>query len=450
MSLTKQLIYGIRSIETAKLSDEVLSLSRDIVRDGIGVTLAGYSEPSGLSRIMGAYVSEQNDTPQATIFGLGRRTSAVNAAFVNGTFAHALDFDNTWFPMNHPTSPTLPAILALAEAHHLSGGRCVTALVAAFEMQARLRIASVGMPTGEGFHKPGTIGIFGATVAAIVLLELNDLEAAHALGIAGSRAGSLSANTGTMTKSSHAGHAARMGVESAMLAKRGFTANPDIFGPGGYFETFVGSNHASNLLVDDFGRPLHMIDVGVGFKKYPCNYFTHRAIDAALKLSARIEISSAEIAEIGIRMADFSYIDRSNPDSGLDGKFSVQYVTCCAVLDGRVDIDSFTDERRFREDITNLLSVTRMERDPSVTTSFLATYVELRIRFRDGSEVFERTDELPGMPGVPLTPEDLQAKFTYCAGRVLEPEVSTALASLCDHFDEVSDVGEIAQVVWNR
>lgn len=96
--------------------------------------------------------------PQASVVAGGFKTSMLNAAYANATMAHALDFDNTWYPLNHPTSPTLPAILAIAENYKLSGKRIIEAIVTAFEVQARVRLAATGLKTGAGFHKPGTTG----------------------------------------------------------------------------------------------------------------------------------------------------------------------------------------------------------------------------------------------------------------------------------------------------
>ena len=122
--------------------------------------------------------------------------------------AHALDFDNTWYPLNHPTSPTLPAILAIAEHERLPGRKVVEAIVAAFEVQGRVRLAATGLETGSGFHKPGMTGTFGAVAgAARAARSRPRTQTLMAFGLAGSRAGSIAINTGTMTKSSHSGHA---------------------------------------------------------------------------------------------------------------------------------------------------------------------------------------------------------------------------------------------------
>jgi 2-methylcitrate dehydratase PrpD len=220
-TLTAQLIDKVLAVKYESLPAQAIDMAKQVTLDGIAVMLAGATEPLGLGRIVTQYVKDSGGNPQASVIASGFKTSMVNAAYANGTMAHALDFDNTWYPLNHPTSPTLPAILAIAEHHNLGGQKIIESLVAAFEVQGRMRMAATGLETGSGFHKPGTTGQFGAVTAAAKMLDLDRNQMLMAFGIAGSRAGSMSINTGTMTKSSHSGHAARMGVECAVLAQMG-------------------------------------------------------------------------------------------------------------------------------------------------------------------------------------------------------------------------------------
>ena len=135
------------------------------------------------------------------------------------------------------------------------------------EVQGRMRVASAAIDAGTGFHKPGVSGLMGAVTASSILLQLSKPDFLNAIGIGGSRAGSISTNTGTMTKSSHSGHAARMGIECATLAKLGWTANRDMFGKGGFFELFYGKENIDlELFLKDFANPFRMINPGVGFK----------------------------------------------------------------------------------------------------------------------------------------------------------------------------------------
>lgn len=446
-SLTQQLVERIRSVSYDDLPTEAVEVARHVFLDGAAVTIAGVSEPSGLGRLLIGHAQAMAGPPHASVVGGGFRTSMTEAAFVNGTLAHALDFDNCWYPLNHPTSPTLPAILAFAERFGSSGRDCLTALVVGFEVQARLRRASTGLRTGRGFHKPGTTGLMGAVAAVVKLLDLDDDRAVMAFGIAGSRVGSLSLNTGTMTKATHSGHAARMGLESALLAERGWTASRDVFGPGGYFDTLLGDDHEAPLLVEGFGRPLWMVDPGVGFKKHPSNYFTHRPIDAALELRTRPEFSIDQVERITIRFPDLHYVDRPHPDTGLDGKFSLQYTTVVALLDGAVTIDSFTDERRFQPDVESLLPRVEIEFDPTISREFLELDVEVTAHLRDGTALSEHVGDLTGMPGVPLTERQRLDKFFRCAERVVPRPAAERLAHLLSRVDELRDLSEVMDIM---
>jgi aconitate decarboxylase len=440
MTLTEQLVSQVRALTYEDLPEQAREMARHVYLDGVGVTLAGATEPLGLGHLVTEHVRESAGPAQASVIGGGFKTSMTEAAFANGTMAHALDFDNTWYPMNHPTSPTLPAILAAAEHFGISGRDCVTALVAAFEVQSRLRMASTGLHTGYGFHKPGTTGLMGAVAAGVKLFDLDDHQAAMAFGTAGSRVGSLSLNTGTMTKSSHSGHAARMGLECALLARRGWTAAADVFGPGGYFDTLMPDEQEPHLLVAHFANPLRMIEPGVGFKKHPSNYFTHRPIDAALAVRKNPAFDVDAIESVTVRFPELDYVDRPKPKSGLDGKFSVQYTTALALLDGRVTIDSFTNERRFAADVEELLPRIGIDYDPTISKEFLYLHVVVTVRLTDGTEISERVEQLTGMPGVPLTAEQRMEKFSTCASRVLPAAQVVELAGLLERIDELPDV----------
>lgn len=443
MSRTADLVELVRSVRYDELGTVELGTARDVCVDGVGVTIAGFTEPLGLGRLVVDYVRDAGGNPQASVIAGGFRTSIANAAFANGTMAHALDFDNTWYPMNHPTSPTLPAILALAEHLRLPGRRVLEAVVAAFEVQARLRMACTGLHTGQGFHKPGTTGIMGATAAAIKLLDLDATQAAMAFGIAGSRAGSLSVNTGTMTKSSHSGHAARMGAECALLAAKGWTATDDVFGPKGFFDTLLGDEYEAELLTKDFGRPFRMADPGVGFKKYPSNYFTHRGIDAALSIRREHGVDPADVSSVSIAFPALDYVNRPSPKTGLDGKFSVQYTVAAALLDGAVTIETFTNERRFASDVEALLPRVELVVDETIPPEFDRMHIRLAVRTTSGAVYEQRVDALSGMQGVPLRPGELEAKFMGCATRVFGEDHATRLLRELQGIDKAEDLDAI-------
>jgi aconitate decarboxylase len=446
-TLTGTLIDHVLAIDYRSLPPAAVDMAKQVTLDGLAVIVAGSTEPLGVGRLSTAYVREMGGAPQATVINGGFRTSMQNAAYANGTMAHALDWDNTWYPLNHPTSPTLPAILAIAEHHRLPGEKIIAAIAAAFEVQARVRMAATGLETGSGFHKPGTTGTFGAVTAAVKLLDLNREQALMAFGLAGSRACSLAINTGTMTKSSHSGHAARTGVECGVLAKMGWTASADVFGPKGFFDTFMPGNSQPDLLVRDFAAPLRMVSPGVGFKKHPSNYFTHRPIDAALALREAHQIKADQIERVGVIFPRFDYVNRPEPRTGLDGKFSVQYTTLAALLDGEITVDTFTNERRFAADIAGLLPKVKLTVDDAIPPDFDEMHTIVTVWLKDGREVSQRVDKLSGWVGYPLTREQRLKKFYACNRRVLDEQAANRVLELVEQLETLPDVTELMNIL---
>jgi aconitate decarboxylase len=446
-TLTERFIDALMAIRFDTLPQAAVDMAKHVTLDGLAVMLAGATEPLGVGRISIEYVRLLGGTPQASVIAGGFKTSITNAAYANGTMGHALDFDNTWYPLNHPTSPTLPAILAIAEDGSLPGRQVIEAIAVAFEVQGRLRMAATGMETGSGFHKPGMTGTFGATAAAGRLLELTRDQMLMAFGLAGSRAGSIAINTGTMTKSSHSGHAARMGVECAMLTKLGWTASRELFEPKGFFDTFFGGRGEPERLVEGFAQPLRMVDPGVGFKKHPSNYFTHRPIDAALALREEMKLDPAQIESVEVVFPRFEYVNRPFPETGLDGKFSVQYTTAVALLDGEITVDSFTNERRFSNDVAALLPRVRLVIDDAIPGDFDRMHVLVTVRLQNGTSQTKRVDKLSGWIGQPLTREQRMKKFYSCARRVLDASAADRVVELVERLDTLDDVREMMDIV---
>jgi aconitate decarboxylase len=447
MSITGDLVEQVLNVNYRTFTPKLQEACVAVTLDGLGVMLAGANEPTGIGDRIRTYVNSVGGTPEATVAGGVRRTSCVNAAFANGTMAHALDFDNFDDPPNHPMSPTLPVLLALGEREHFGGSRWMEALVASFEVQGRLRRAATGLKTGKGFHKPGTIGLMGAAAAAVRLLELDADQAIAAFGIAASRAGSLAVNTGTMTKSSHSGHAARMGLESALLAQLGWTASDDVMGPGGFMDAFMPGDYAIDKLLEDFGDPYLLEVPGTGFKKYPSNGFTQRPIDGVLKIRRDAALKADDVRKIDVVMPPFDYVNRPAPETGLEGKFSVQYVVAVALLDGAVSVRSFSDERRFSPDVVELLPRITVRYDPEVPLDPRLTSARLVVETVDEDVVETTVTDLTGMVGIPLLREELVTKYLSCAGLTLDSEQSEALMDRVFRLSDLDDTSILGQSI---
>jgi len=228
MGVTEELCRQITATRAETLGPDCVRATRRAIMDGIAVAAAGSMEPP--VRLLAAHVKAQGGARQATVWGYGFRTTSVQAAYVNGVATHVLDFEPMWLPPTHAVSPTLPVAIALAEVQRKDGRDVLAAVAKGIEIQGRIQFAANQFePERLRFHPPGTAGVMGAAVTAAHLLGLDELQLAHALGIAASRAGSLLANIGSMTKATHCGYAAASGLDAALLASRGFTASTSIF-----------------------------------------------------------------------------------------------------------------------------------------------------------------------------------------------------------------------------
>jgi 2-methylcitrate dehydratase PrpD len=441
MAVTSQLCDRIAGISYENLGVRAIEAARRLVLDGIAVAVAGTEEEA--IHILAAHHREQGGAAQATAIGNGFRLNAVSAAALNGAAMHVLDFEPMWSPANHALSTTLAGVLALAEAREADGREVVTALVKGLEMQGWIRQASGQFEaTRLRFHPPGAAGPLGAAVAAGHLLNLGPDRLAHAIGIAASRAGGLMANAGTMTKSTHCGHAAALGLESALLAARGFTANVAVFEAAqGYVPALYDDGFRPEEMLG-FGRaPLRIVDPGFAIKMFPSQFGTHFGITAALELRREIPDASA-IRRVLLTAPVMAYVDRPRPKTGLEGKFSLQYTAASALLDGKVGIATFTDARLERGDMQDLLGKCEVRLDPSIPGRFEDTHVLLRVEL-DGGRVLEtRCDGPRGKWGTPpISEAEHLVKVRDCLATRLGPDAVEAVIGLARQIDTLDAAG---------
>ena len=451
MGVTEELCRLITATRADTLGDECVRSTRRAIMDGIAVAVAGAGEPP--VKLLAAHVKAQGGAPQSTVWGYGFRTSTVQAAYVNGVATHVLDFEPMWLPPTHAVSPTLPVGMALAEARR-RGGREVTAAIAkGMEIQGRIQFAANQFePERLRFHPPGIAGVMGAAVTAAHLLGLNESQLAHALGIAASRAGSLLANIGSMTKATHCGYAAASGLDAALLASRGFTANSAIFeAPRGFAATFYPEGFDSRRLLS-YGRPFRIVDPGFAIKCFPSQFATHWVIRAALEARARIS-DPLVIERVVITTPVMHYIDRPRPATGLDGKFSFQYTAAAALLDGKVGISSFRDKRRFKPDMEALLGRIEMRHDPSIPGEWLGMRVRVEVTLRDGSRVEASCRGPKGAWGQEaLTDAEHAVKLRDCLRAGLDRKGVASLSALLARFEDLTpaELGKVVRLIARR
>jgi 2-methylcitrate dehydratase PrpD len=431
----------------ADISAEAIAATKRHILDCAGVGLAATVEPAG--RIILEVTREQGGTPQARVFGTNLRTSAVSAAWANGALAHLLDFDDTGF--SHPTACILPGALAMAEEVGATGADLVAAVCVGLEVFERMSLSGRQHEPElrrRGFHPTSLYGCSAAAAAAGSIVKLNPGQMAVAIGLAAANAGGLTQHFGTWGKGVHAGNAARAGVSSVLLAKKDYFADPDgIDGDYGFFAAFHGKgNYNLGKVADGLGTHWSIVDPGLTVKRYPCCGGNLRALDAARGLLEEHGIKFDDVTklEVDVHPDLLCTVRFHKPTEGFRGKFSIDYVLAAMLLDGRVDLDSFSDEYcnspRMRASIDKVQVNAHTEWPNDATARRKAP---VTITMKDGRKFTKMVEKVRGSPGNPMTRDELLEKYHGCASRVFDAERLERSIVALEKLEKLATAGEL-------
>ena len=441
VGLSRWVINRARGRSFEDLPDDVVLLARQCTLDWLAVTLAGSAEPVGA--ILRDEVLEQGGHPQATLIGTGQRTAAVQAALVNGTAGHALDYDDVLGTfLGHPTAPVLPAVLAVAERDGLSGRAVVAALVAGFEAESLLGRTVVPGHYDRGWHTTGTLGTLGAAAACAHLLDLDAERWGHALGLAATQASGVKTSFGTMGKPFHAGKAAANGLLAASLARRGMVGSP------GAFEGHLGFALATSPGVDlgalDAVGPDDFEIRGVLFKYHAACYLVHSTVEGVLALRGDgLVADDVEALAIRATPTHRDTCDISQPATSLEAKFSLRYAAAVALVTGSAAEASFDEAVVGDPAVRSLLDRVEVVTDRSLD-NLMATPVSARRR--SGGDRAEACVDV-GLPAavdeLDRQWERLATKFRGLADPVLGAERAGHLLDLVAHLEDLPSVAPL-------
>lgn len=433
--LTAGVVRAASRLRWSSLSAGQRDAVEQLLVDGCGVMLAGQAHPTICALV--DHVRELGCAPAVSLPSFGLATAPQEAALLVGAATHALDFEPMFSPPTHAVSPSLGAVLALAKAEaapRCSGEQVLDAFAAGVTLQAALRVASrdggEAAPSqgvrhfpfhADGFHLPGILGVLGSALSAAMLLGLREQQTARALGIAASRAAGIAANIGTMSKALHSGNAARAGVESALLAARGFTGSDRVLeAPSGWIQVFGGAGFDQDRVLAEMEQPRCLEQPGFAFKRWPAHSAMQVAIAAALPLHDGGRVPSGKIA---VTAPQLPYCDRPWPEDGDAARFSFQLSVALALLDGEVTMRSYEDAQLGRAALRELLGRIELVMSPAIPRDFSRT--EVRVQLADGR--CSVADRWPGHWKSPAAPAELRAKFLECAGSRLGPAEAAEL-----------------------
>jgi len=439
-SITRVLADYASSLRFEDLPADVRTVAKHCMLDWLGVTLAGSRQDAG--RIVREEALDQGGAPQATLLGDGTRTSVSQAALVNGTASHALDYDDVHFAfLGHPTVAVMPAVLALAERDGHAGEALITAFVAGVEVGSRVGHYVTEAHYARGHHATGTLGAFAAAAGSARLLGLGAEDSATALGIAATQAAALKAMFGTMCKPLHAGKAAANGQYAALLAKRGFSARDDaIECAQGFADTQSPSADAEAALAG-LGQRFHTRDVL--FKYHAACYGTHASIEALTRLRTAHDIEAGNVEKVELRVPtrNLRVCNIQEPHTGLEAKFSLRFV-CAMTLAGvsTSDIASYDETLCKRRDLVALNDRMRVVGDEALARGTSEVIVSMRdgVVYREFGNVSVPSRELEEQG------RRLEAKFITMAAPIVGEAHADAIRERVGDLERLDNVTELA------
>ncbi|HEX6997500.1 MAG TPA: MmgE/PrpD family protein [Gammaproteobacteria bacterium] len=451
-------------VERARLADfppEAVATAKRCIADGLGVMLAGATQPASL--VVSRWVRAAGGRAQASVLGPEPyATTPASAALVNGTSGHALDWDDTQLTttpdrifglLTHPTIPPLAAALAVGEARRLSGAALLEAFLTGFEVECKIAEAIHPDHYKRGFHSSGTVGTFGAAVAAAKLMALSRERLAHALAIAASSAAGIRVNFGTMTKPLHVGRAAANGVAAAELAAEGFTGGADALDPPwGFLQVFShGGGFDAARIAGKLGNPHTIVWPGVSIKPYPCGVLGHPTMDAMRRLVLAHDVKPEQIRAIRVRAGSniLNPLRYEVARNELEAKFCPAFMVSAIALQRKAGIREFNDEFVQSEPVQRLMRKVQRVLDPAIEArGFDKIRSTVEVDLEDGRTLVEHADErYRGGPELPFSREELLEKFADCASLLLAEERVREVFEAVEALETLGDVAALVRLL---
>jgi 2-methylcitrate dehydratase PrpD len=387
--------------------------------------------------------------PEATILGSPLHAAASEVAFANGVAGHSLIREDMHVASSsHIGVVVLPALLALGEAQAASGAQFVTAVVAGYEVMARLGMALAREEFVRSFRPTGIIGPFGAAAGCISLAGLEQGEAVNALGIAGNLFCGLNewSWSGGTEIYMHAGVAARNALFAINLARGGMIASSTILeGPAGMLNAFGAPESSAEALVEGLGTSNFQV-MNVFHKPAPACNFVQTATQAAMRLVQRFRIDANRIVAVKIgsfpEAVSYPGCNFSGPFRTVEqAKMSLQFTVASALVHGKLDQESFEtlDDPR----VLRLVAATQLAIDPQFAAAFPAKQgSEITLTLDDAKVVRERQPALES-----LSPDEVRARFAEDASGLFDSARIRAIQSAADELPKLRDVREFTALL---
>ncbi len=461
MDAAYSLARNLVTVNYESIPQDIVDITKKQILDILGVALGGSSRPG--VRELAELVGEWGGKEESTVLCFGHKVPAPNAAQVNATMGHALDYDDTGDGPTHPSVVIVPACMAIAERRgKVSGREFIAAVALGVDMMCRLgqafrsgmKTAPVGGHPGAGWHLTALYGYLAAAGVAGRLLVLDEDRLLNALGIAYHQCSGNGqcVTEGALTKRMGPGFAARGGIVAALMAEKGITGAKDCLeGEVGLYNLYHKGEYDPKPLIKDLGKRFQGINVTM--KPYPCCKGTHNYVDAALALVNKYDIKPEDVQGISVFCQDDKYFllhpleKRSCPENPVDSQFSIPWAVAAVFARGRVGIGDFTEEAIQSPDILDISGKIRVEVDASLKGSEGMEPAKVGVTTKQGQTYVEQADTPAGGSEKPLPFSAYERKFRDCASYSIKPLSDTQIDEVIAKINRLEQLDDIRELI---
>ena len=439
MEVTKTLAQYVVNSRYADIPKDVRHEASRALLNLCGCSIAGASHPTVVNAL-GA-VRPFAGPGQASILGRTEKLDILNAALLNGISSHVLDFDDTHVEAIHPSAPVWPALLALAEWKGVSGADVIHAFVIGVEVECRVGLAVVPQHYDVGWHITSTVGVLGAAAAAGKILGLDQQRMAWALGIAATQASGLREMFGSMCKCLHPGRAAQNGLHAAFLAASGFTSSEHAIEAPRGFGHVLSTRFDPAPIIAPWGQSFELMRNM--YKPFACGLVVHGAIDGCMQLRNEFGLTPEMVERIDLKVGKIvlELTGKTEPRTGLEGKFSVFHAAAAALCQGAGGEIQFSDECVNDPVVAGL----RRRVHATVDESLSWAQAHVMITLKDGRKLERMVKHPMGSLEHPMSDRDLETKFVDLTDGILDKSRQKNLIKLCWDLENLADAGVIAR-----
>ncbi len=455
MGTTEKLAKFVIHTGYSDFPEEVVRVTKDHILDCLGGMLAGSRER--VSQIVMKYVKNGGGVAEVGVIGGGFRTSLSNAALINGTSGHATELESVGRAPGSDPVQIVASALSVAEKFRLSGKQVLEMVILGEEFQGRL---GLGAPGGSGRGHCG-MNLYGTPAIAAMtskIMKMSVDQTRMAIGLAISMASGYYRQCGSMAHLHECGIACRNGIEAAMLAKEGMTADPDLIeGEGGFCDLLCNWEHGYNLeiMTKDLGTPFYILSPGVSIKKYGCCFLNHRPLDALLQLIEENHIEYEQVDSVQVDVAPMTpkLLRYSDPQNGEQAKFSLQHSLGAALVDRKVPLPylrPFTDggavDPKYKEARKKINVVVHSDGAPGLPVTSVPP---VTIKLKDGRTYSKSAgvDVFKGSPENPLNKNEFLGRYENCVKGVLSSSQIQRTIDLVYNLENLDNILELMELV---